>query len=273
MRCADANVNRTQPRYRPLALVTNDDGYQAPGMLALARELTRCGARVVVVAPETEQSACSHGLTLHRPLRLRQLGLARFALDGTPADCVYVALCSGDRISPSRPDFVVSGVNNGLNLGYDVFYSGTVAAAREGVIRGIPALAASADVKADLESAAKLCARLAMATYRVGRELNVAPLINVNVPKGAHTTLRATQLGKRVYGEAVEFRTDPRGRPYLWIGGPGVVNERGEGTDTDANTRGLVSVSSLSLGVAVDSAVDLALAVCAKCERSLARRM
>src|SRR4051812_11588427 len=145
---------------RPLILLSNDDGHRARGIRVLADALRRF-ADVVVCAPESEQSTTSHSLTLTRPLRLRSVVDGVFAVDGTPADCVYVALNGGTRLLPRAPDLVVSGMNHGLNLGTDVFYSGTVAAAREGALRGIPALAASADVGADPEKAAEVCARLA----------------------------------------------------------------------------------------------------------------
>src|SRR3954468_8010372 len=145
---------------RPLILLSNDDGHRAPGLRTLAAAL-RDFAEVVVCAPESEQSTTSHSLTLTRPLRLREVDRTLFAVDGTPADCVYVALNGGTRVLPRMPDLVISGMNHGLNLGTDVFYSGTVAAAREGALRGIPAMATSADVGADPDRAAAVCANLA----------------------------------------------------------------------------------------------------------------
>src|ERR1044071_689169 len=121
---------------RPLVLLSNDDGFAAPGLLAM-RDALSAFADVVVCAPELNQSATSHSLSLHRSLRLRHVEEGTFSVDGTPADCVYVALNSGARILPRRPDIAVSGLNHGLNLGIDVFYSGTVAAAREAAMRGI----------------------------------------------------------------------------------------------------------------------------------------
>ena len=129
---------------RPLVLLSNDDGHASQGIRAMRAALVEAGADVVVLAPETEQSASSHALTLNRSMRLRAVEPGVFALDGTPADCVYVALHAGTRILPRRPDLVVSGINHGMNLGQDAFYSGTIAAAREGALRGILAVAASA---------------------------------------------------------------------------------------------------------------------------------
>ena len=219
----------------------------------------RTFADVVVCAPETEQSTTSHSLTLTRPLRLRVVGEAVFAVDGTPADCVYVALNGGTRVLPRAPDLVVSGMNHGMNLGTDVFYSGTVAAAREGALRGIPAMAASADLRADRAAAAEVCARLAENLVQLApvspaepatppfRRNVPAPLVNVNVPPGKGWPVVGTRLGVRLYEDIVEFRHDPRGREYLWIGGGGVHHEELAGSDTEAYDRGAVSVTSLRL--------------------------
>jgi 5'-nucleotidase len=244
---------------RPLILLANDDGYRAQGLRALADAL-RTFADVVVCAPETEQSTTSHSLTLTRPLRLRAVGENVFAVDGTPADCVYVALNGGTRVLPRAPDLVVSGMNHGMNLGTDVFYSGTVAAAREGALRGIPAMATSADLRADRSAAADVCARLAECLVGLApvspeeaaitppyRRKVPAPLINVNVPPGQGWPVVGTRLGLRLYEDIVEFRHDPRGREYLWIGGGGVHHEELAGSDTEAYDRGAVSVTSLLL--------------------------
>jgi 5'-nucleotidase len=228
---------------RPLALLSNDDGVTSRG-LEIMREVLGGAFDVVVVAPETEQSASSHALSLHRPLRLRKVAEGTFALDGTPADCVYVALHAGARVLPRRPDVVVSGINRGLNLGQDVFYSGTVAAAREGALRGIPAVATSAHPHADLPAVAKLALRIAEGL--VGREKR-GILLNINVPKKWSGEVRAAKLGSRIYEEVVDIRVDPRGREYLWLGGPGVRHERNEGADTDAYDDGAASITPLVL--------------------------
>jgi 5'-nucleotidase len=228
----------------PLVLLSNDDGHASAGIRAM-RDALAGWAEVVLLAPETEQSASSHSLSLHRPLRLRAVEPGIFALDGTPADCVYVALHAGTRVLPRRPDLVVSGINHGMNLGQDAFYSGTVAAAREGALRGIPAVATSAHAAADLGGAADLSARIAreLLDLRPGR----GTLLNVNVPRAWNGEVRATRLGARIYEEVVDFRRDPRGREYLWLGGPGVRHERDAGTDTDAYDDGAVSVTPLLL--------------------------
>jgi 5'-nucleotidase len=228
---------------RPLFLLSNDDGYRAPGLSALRAALLAYGD-VVVCAPDNEQSAASHALSLHRPLRLHPHGDGVFSVDGTPADSVYVAIHSGRRLLPRRPDVVVSGMNHGTNLGDDVFYSGTVAAAREGALKGIPALAFSASDEADRERAAALGARLAAALATIA---DGPLLLNANVPPGRAWSVRATRLGRRVYVDEVDYRLDPRGREYLWIGGPGFEHRPVVGSDTEAFDQGAVGVTPLML--------------------------
>jgi 5'-nucleotidase len=235
--------------HRPLVLLSNDDGVGAKGLLALRDALAE-HASVVICAPDANQSATSHALSLHRILRLRRVDEGVYSLDGTPADCVYVALHAGKRVLPRRPDIVVSGMNHGLNLGIDVFYSGTVAAAREAALRGIPSIAVSADARADRAAAARLGAKLALAMHRsfVGAKGRAAALLNVNIPPGNAWEVRATRLGARLYTEDVEFRKDPRGREYLWLGGAGDVrHDLVPGSDTEAYDAGAASVTPLSL--------------------------
>lgn len=253
---------------RPLILLSNDDGHAASGLIAVRDALT-AHADVVVCAPEVNQSATSHSLSLHRVLRLRQAAPGVFALDGTPADCIYVALHAGSRVLPRRPDLVVSGMNHGLNLGSDVFYSGTVAAAREGALRGIPAIALSADHGAAGAAAAALGAELALALHRASGQLPRSPaaLLNVNIPAGSRWTVRATRIGSRLYTEDVVFRDDPRGREYLWIGGAGVRHDHVPGSDTEAFDEGVVSITPLTLDLSAGHhhgiASDIAAAVTA----------
>jgi 5'-nucleotidase len=231
---------------RPLVLLSNDDGYRHAGLVALRAELERF-ADVVVCAPHDNQSATSHALTLQRILRLAQLDERTFAVDGTPADCVYVALHSGQRVLPRKPDMVVSGMNEGPNLGVDVVYSGTVAAAREAAQRGIPSLAVSADRAADRAGAAALGARVAAALWQKRPNAGRAPLLNVNIPAGSGWAIRATRVGRRLYEDEVIFRTDPREREYLWIGGVKVSHDLDAGTDTGAWEEGVASVTPLGL--------------------------
>ena len=232
----------------PIVLLSNDDGYAAEGLRVLRHELQR-HARVIVCAPEANQSATSHSLSLHRVLRLRPVEPDVFALDGTPADCVYVALNSGARVLPRMPDLVVSGMNHGLNLSHDIFYSGTVAAAREAALRGIPSMAVSADVAADRPSAAALAARLAMALLETHRRhpTRTAPLFNVNIPPGHEWSVRTTKIGKRLYTQDVVYRYDPRGQEYLWIGGGAVRHDHAPGSDTEAYDEGFASITPITL--------------------------
>jgi 5'-nucleotidase len=264
---------------RPLVLVSNDDGFYSTGIRAL-RDALLGWADVVVVAPETEQSATSHSLSLHRPLRTRTVEPGTFAIDGTPADCVYVALHAETRFLPRWPDLVCSGINRGLNLGQDAFYSGTIAAAREGALRGIPSIASSAHVKADHARVAALTSRLARALYtatagtlgagvRPGPSVvRNTPLLNLNVPLEWNGQIKKTRLGARLYEEIIDFRKDPRGREYLWLGGPGVRHESDPGSDTDAYDGGFASVTPLVLdltspdpGGATDKVIAAATAI------------
>jgi 5'-nucleotidase len=240
---------------RPLFLLANDDGFRAQGLNALRAALLP-DADVVVCAPDSEQSASSHSLSLHRPLRLSSHGDGVFSIDGTPADCVYTAFFAGTRILPRRPDLVLSGLNHGANLGDDVFYSGTVAAAREGALRGVPALALSAGLEVDRTAAAREAARIALALFRTQQRGPI--LINVNIPAGTRWNCRATRLGGRFYTDEVEFRTDPRGREYLWLGGPGVEHRPVAGSDTEAYDAGEIGLTPLVLDLWAQGAAERA---------------
>ncbi|HJL19461.1 MAG TPA: 5'/3'-nucleotidase SurE [Sandaracinaceae bacterium LLY-WYZ-13_1] len=232
---------------RPLILLSNDDGVDARGLRAIREQLAEI-ADVVTVAPATQQSAGSHSLTLHRPLRHRALASDLHSVDGTPADCIYVALYR-ERFLPRWPDLVVSGINHGYNLGTDIFYSGTVAAAREASLRGIPSIALSLGPKGDFEEAARVGMRLAArALDTPGDDGERGALLNVNFPPAVpYRGVRATRLGRRIYLDEVTVRTDPRGKEYYWIGGPGSHHEPIEGADTEAVDDGYVSVTPLVL--------------------------
>jgi 5'-nucleotidase len=249
-----------------LALLSNDDGIASHG-LEVMRDALRERFDLVVLAPETEQSASSHALSLHRPLRLRKIDDTQFALDGTPADCVYVALHGGTRVVPRRPDLIVSGINRGLNLGQDVFYSGTVAAAREGAFRGIPAVAVSAHPHADLPAVARLAVRIGVEL--LARKKSKV-LLNLNVPKRWNGEVRTTRLGSRIYEEAVDVRSDPRGREYLWLGGPSVRHERDPGSDTDAYDDGAASITPLVLDLTHTADEGLAASITASVAAQIA---
>ncbi|MEQ1503228.1 MAG: 5'/3'-nucleotidase SurE [Myxococcota bacterium] len=204
-------------------LVSNDDGIDAPGLGALVEQLSRAHD-VWVVAPADEQSAKSHSLTMHVPLRAIPRGPQRWAVTGTPADCIYVAV--HHLLVENLPDLVVSGINHGGNIGTDVHYSGTVAAAREASLQGFQAVAISLQrlQRGDPNHWDTACG----VAERVVNGIAAAPMpgrvfLNVNVPSVAPGELRgikACRLGDRIYGPLVDARIDPRGRPYLWIGGP-----------------------------------------------------
>jgi 5'-nucleotidase len=227
-------------------LLTNDDGIHAPALEALAREFTPLG-EVVVVVPDRDQSATSHSLTLHRPLRIRQVKPGWHSVDGTPTDCVLIAYHG---LLEHRPDLVVSGINHGPNMGEDVFYSGTVAAAIEGAMQGSPAIAASLVTRepSDFKDAARFVRRLA--EEAMSRGFGGKRVINVNLPHRPWSEVRGvrlTRLGTRVYSDTLIEKEDPRGRPYYWIGGRDPVWEAHDGTDFQAVHAGYVSVTPLAL--------------------------
>lgn len=227
-------------------LVSNDDGIRARGIEALASALEPL-AEVWVVAPEVEQSATSHSLSLHHPLRIRQHAERWFGVDGTPADSVYLAIHHLMKASP--PDLVVSGINHGPNLADDVIYSGTVAAAMEGCILGFPAIAFSLVSRRafEFEHAAAFAARLVKTT--LGASLPQRLLLNVNIPSGKPVTeYEITRLGRHTYNADVVEKEDPRGRRYYWIGGTGYEHVKEAGTDVTAVLdEGRASVTPLML--------------------------
>jgi 5'-nucleotidase len=226
-------------------LLSNDDGVHAAGLKALAAAFA--DDEVWVVAPDREQSASSHAISLHRPLRMHEIAPRWFAVDGTPTDAAYMGLNLVLRSTP--PDVVVSGVNHGPNLANDVLYSGTVAAAMEAALLGVNAIAVSlaGPPPHDFAEAARFSAALAR---RVASSALPAPLLlNVNVPPGPVKGYRFVRLGRRTYGNEVVEKTDPRGRKYYWIGGEGgPVNEDIPGSDCNVVFRErLVSVTPLHL--------------------------
>lgn len=235
-----------------LFLVTNDDGYLAPGIRALARALEPLGD-VVVVAPDREQSATSHSLTLHHPLRVRQTAGNRYHVDGTPTDCVMLAV---NAILDRKPDYVFSGINHGGNMGEDVLYSGTVSAAMEGTLLGIPSVAISL-VHADeqwLDGYEAVVRRLVrrIVTEPADRAFTADTLLNVNLPDRDATAVlgvRVTSLGKRVYIDPVVTDKDPHGKTYYWIGGGAPTWEGPEGSDYHAVQAGYVSITPIQLDV------------------------
>ena len=235
-------------------LLSNDDGVHAPGLKALAAAFE--GDEVWVVAPDREQSASSHAISLHRPLRIHELSPRWYAVDGTPTDAVYMGL--NHVLRGARPDLVLSGINHGPNLANDVLYSGTVAAAMEGALLGVNALAVSlaGPPPHEFGEAARFAVALAR---RVASSPPPAPLLlNVNVPPGRIRGYRFVRLGKRTYGNEVVEKTDPRGRKYYWIGGEGgPTNEDIPGSDCNAALLdGLVSVTPLHLDSTHDAVLQ-----------------
>jgi len=224
-----------------VVVLTNDDGVHAPGLAALERALAELG-EVYVIAPEREQSACGHALTLHRPLRPLRLGERRFSVNGTPSDCVNLAVLG---FLPETPVLIVSGINHGANLGDDVTYSGTVAAAMEGTILGVPSVAVSLVDGGDFEVAGRVARLVAMRVLVGGLPGNT--LLNVNVPSQSPRGLRMTRLGHRVYKEKIVEQADPRGRAHYWLGGGEARWDDLEGTDMGAVHDGYVSLTPLHL--------------------------
>lgn len=235
-------------------LVTNDDGVNAPGLLALAQAMRALGT-VTVLAPDRNWSASGHVKTLERPLRVKAAVLAdgspALAADGAPSDCVALALLG---LVPEPVDLVIAGINGGANVGHDLTYSGTVTAAMEGAIGGLPAVAVSLDVPDMLEGAlnyapaAEIARRVVANVIRYGLPAGI--LLSVNVPYLPLEAIRGVQVtrqGLRIYRDALVRREDPRGRPYYWIGGdaPGGLPE--EGTDIGALHQGCVSVTPVHL--------------------------
>jgi 5'-nucleotidase len=227
----------------PVILATNDDGIHAPGLAALADALAELG-EVYVVAPDREQSAVGHALTLHRPLRVDRVGDRRFAVNGTPSDCVNLGVLG---LLPEPPVLVVSGINHGSNLGDDVTYSGTVSAAMEGTLLGVPSMAIS-QVEGDVagfEGAARVTQLVAARVLVEG--LPAKTLLNVNVPRGELQGIRLTRLGHRVYREKVVEEMDPRGRPYFWIGAGPPEWQADDASDIAAVHAGFAAITPLHL--------------------------
>lgn len=227
----------------PRILVTNDDGVFSEGIKLLATSLSEI-AEVVVVAPDREQSATGHSLTLHRPLRMQQIETNVYSVDGTPTDCVNLGVLwlLKDRL----PDLVVSGVNFGVNMGDDVTYSGTVSATFEGTLLGIPSVAFSQEVGENFsfDKAAQFAQRFV--AVLLSESLPPDLLLNVNIPSADIRGVRFTRLGKRRYQQVVVEKTDPRGKNYFWIAGTPEWQEE-EGTDHSAVSNGLVSITPLHL--------------------------
>lgn len=236
-------------------LVSNDDGYLAPGIIALVEAL-RPIAEVVVVAPDSNRSGSSNSLTLDRPLSVYRADNGFYFVNGTPSDCVHVALTGGLAF---RPDLIVSGINQGQNMGDDTLYSGTVAAATEGFLFGIPAIAFSQAEKgwAHIDAAAWIAREIVERDFDM---LQKPYLLNVNIPNLPYDQIkgiRAARLGKRHESEPVIKALDPHGREIFWIGPAGKAKDAGEGTDFRAVADGFVSVTPLQIDLTHSMQLDV----------------
>src|SRR3954466_2102854 len=229
-------------------LATNDDGILAHGLECLIAAAEPLG-EVTVVAPARDQSATSHSLTLHHPLRPVKRGERRWQVDGTPTDCVMIAV---EALMPDRPDWVLSGINHGQNMGEDVLYSGTVAAAMEGLSLGVPAIAVSfagGDLRADVTRLRDQVPTLTRVLEHIVRlpSFPANTLLNINLPPGAVKGVRLTRLGRRVYSQSVTPLKDPWGRQIYWIGGGDISWTGEQDSDFRAIDEGYASITPLHL--------------------------
>ncbi|HEX9625627.1 MAG TPA: 5'/3'-nucleotidase SurE [Acidiferrobacterales bacterium] len=236
-------------------LLSNDDGYLAPGLACLAEALRR-HAEVDVVAPERDRSGASNSLTLTRPLRVQQGANGFYYVDGTPTDCVHLAITG---LLPAEPDMVIAGINRGANLGDDVIYSGTVAAAMEGRNMGLPAIAVSLVGKDGRHYATAAAVVLKLLERLQSDPLPADTILNVNVPDVALDAIagyEATRLGHRHKAEPVVRAADPHGNPIYWVGAPGAEADAGPGTDFHAVRRCVVSITPLQVDLTRYAALD-----------------
>jgi 5'-nucleotidase len=237
-------------------LVTNDDGVHSEGLILLAKELRQIG-NVCVVAPETEKSAIAHSLTLHRPLRVEKIKKNVYAVNGTPADCVHLGV---NTILAERPRLVVSGINKGENLGDDVTYSGTVSAAFEGTLLGIPSFAISLVARSHFKfhTAARFAVKVAQHILKKG--LPKDTLLNINVPNIEEEEIKSYKItcqGRWTHnGSAVIEKIDPRGKKYYWIGGGELVFDKRGDTDFEAVSNSYISITPLHLDLTNYSSIQ-----------------
>lgn len=253
-------------------LLSNDDGFDSPGILKLQDKLLSDGHDAVIVAPHRERSTAGHSLTLHKPLRVHRASDKIYAVSGSPADCVYMAL---RKILPKKPDLVISGINRGANLGHDIFYSGTVAAAREGYLYGIPAIAVSLtigfpnrhdhhSVQPNWNTAVEFMSHLVKMIPKTP-ELSGMFFLNVNVPDISRDKLAGTKFarqGRRLYSDEIIENHDPRNKPYYWIGGGPVGYDKNPESDCVEVAENFIAVTPLK----VDTTDDV---IKAKLEKSV----
>lgn len=241
-------------------LVSNDDGYLAPGIIALADALAPI-ADITVVAPDSNRSGSSNSLTLDRPLSVFRAANGFYFVNGTPSDCVHIALTG---VLPEKPDLVVSGINQGQNMGDDTLYSGTVAAATEGYLFGIPSIAFSQVEKGwkELDAAARVAREIVLRRFDA---LQKPYLLNVNIPNLPYEklgTIVPTRLGKRHQSEAVIRASDPHGREIFWIGPAGAAKDTGTGTDFHATAAGHISITPLQVDLTHVAQLDALARAC-----------
>ncbi len=242
------------PTEKPRILITNDDGYHSDGIIALEAALHDLGD-VYVVAPASEMSGASHSLTLSRPLRIRQIDERHWTVDGTPTDCVTLAV---NKILPPEklPHICASGINHGPNLGDDATYSGTVAGALEATILGVPGLAFSLTASRDPDFAESVRIARAITERAIADGLPPSTLLNVNIPKGVPNGLRVTKQGFKNARPIITEHIDPRGKPYYWIGELREGFHAGGGTDFEAIDEGYVSITPMRSDLTNHSAIE-----------------
>jgi len=238
-----------------LILLTNDDGIRSEGLMTLRDNLLK-RHEVYVVAPERERTCVGHAITLHKPLRIKEIGGNIFSTNGTPADCVFLGV---KVLLPGKPDVVIAGINKGPNMGQDVNYSGTVAAAKEGAFLGIPSMAISISARsAFLFDEAKQVIKKIIEIVSTNPFLHDT-FLNVNIPNMPYKDMKGfmvTRLGKRIYNDTVIERVDPRGGKYYWIGGNGENYELIDGTDFYAIEKGYVSITPLGLDMTSSHSIN-----------------
>ncbi len=236
-------------------LVTNDDGVHSHGILALFKAMKEIGD-AYIVAPDRERSAVSHALTLHRPLKVEEIRENIFAVNGTPTDCVAIA---ANKILPEKPALIVSGINKGGNVGDDITYSGTVSAAIEGTIMGIPSFAISVVGEKNFHFDTATYYSIGVAKYILEKSLPYDTLLNVNLPNLSIENIagvKFTRQGKRIYDNAIKETYDPRGEKHFWIGGGTPYWEHGEDTDIQAVLQGFVSITPIHLDLTNHAALE-----------------
>jgi 5'-nucleotidase len=233
-------------------LITNDDGIHSPGIQALRDALTELG-NIIVVAPDSDNSAVSHSLTMNRPLKVHKLEKNIYTLNGTPTDCVALGL---KKILTKQPDLLVSGINAGANLGDDISYSGTVSAAIEATMYGIPSMAVSVGGEPPYDFRGAMDIAHCMARKIFNNTLPENTLLNINVPSGStYKNIKVTRQGRRLWKDSIHETRDPRGNKHYWIGGGTAIIDPGEDTDVYAFSCGDVSITPIQLDLTNHSGI------------------